>query len=198
MKPGSLQLRQGDVLLVVDVQNDFLPGGALGVSGGDAIIPLLDGCGEKFDHCGLPVIASRDWHPPDHCSFRAQGGPWPAHCVAGTHGAELAATLALPRQSAIVSKGTEREREAYSAFQDTDLAARLRHQHCRRLFIGGLATDYCVRATALDALNAGFEVVVLEDAVRAVDLQAGEGARALAELVARGARLARCEELRVA
>lgn len=197
MKTSPLQLCKGDVLLVVDVQNDFLPGGALGVPGGEAIIPVLDGYGEKFDHCGLPVIASRDWHPTDHCSFREQGGPWPVHCVAGTHGAELAATLALPRHSEIVSKGTQREREAYSAFQDTGLAARLRRRHCRRLFIGGLATDYCVRATALDALAAGFEVVVLEDAVRAVDLQPGDGVRALAEMRARGAQCARLDEVSV-
>ncbi|MFO1402372.1 MAG: nicotinamidase [Steroidobacteraceae bacterium] len=197
MKAGSMQLRQGDVLLVVDVQNDFLPGGALGVPGGDAIIPVLDGYGGKFDHCGLPVIASRDWHPPDHCSFRERGGPWPTHCVAGTHGAELAATLALPRHSEIVSKGTQREHEAYSAFQGTGLAERLRRQHCRRVFIGGLATDYCVRATALDALVAGFEVIVLEDAVRAVDVEPGDGARALGEMVAKGARLARLDEVDV-
>jgi len=197
MRTGSLQLRKGDVLLVVDVQNDFLPGGALGVRGGDAIIPLLDGYGEKFDHCGLPVIASRDWHPPDHCSFRGQGGPWPVHCVAGTHGAELAATLALPRQSEIVSKATRCEHEAYSAFDGTELAERLRALHCRRLFIGGLATDYCVRATALDALAAGIEVVVLVDAIRAVDVNAGDGERALAEIVGRGARLARLDEVQV-
>lgn len=195
MTTGSLRLRKGDVLLVVDVQNDFLPGGALAVPGGDGVIPVLDTCAEKFDRCGLPVIASRDWHPGDHCSFREQGGPWPVHCVAGTHGAELAATLALPRGSALVSKATERDRDAYSAFQGTDLGERLKHLHCRRLFIGGLATDYCVRATALDALAAGLEVIVLEDAVRAVDAHPGDGERALAELASRGARLARLDEV---
>jgi nicotinamidase/pyrazinamidase len=197
MKAGSLQLRKGDVLLIVDVQNDFLPGGALPVPGGDAVIPVLDGYGEKFDHCGLPVLASRDWHPPEHCSFREQGGAWPVHCVAGTHGAELAATLALPRHSVIIDKGTVREREAYSAFQDTGLAERLRRQHCQRLFIGGLATDYCVRATALDALAAGFETILLEDAMRAVELKPGDGARAIAEVVARGGRVARLAEVQV-
>ena len=197
MRTGSLPLRKGDALLIVDVQNDFLPGGALAVPDGDAIIPVLDSYGEKFDHCGLPVIASRDWHPRDHCSFREHGGPWPAHCVAGTHGAELAATLALPRHSMIVSKATQRDHDAYSVFQGTGLAERLRELHCRRLFIGGLATDYCVRATALDALAAGFEVIVLEDAIRAVDVQAGDGARALEELRARGARPARLEDVSV-
>lgn len=197
MKAGSLQLRKGDVLLIVDVQNDFLPGGALAVPDGDAVIPLLDGCGEKFDHCGLPVMASRDWHPPDHCSFEAQGGPWPPHCIAGTQGAELAATLALPRNSEIVSKAATRDRDAYSAFQGTGLARKLKEMHCTRLFIGGLATDYCVRATALDALAEGFEVVLLEDAIRAVDVRPGDGARAIAEVVARGGRVARSSEVTV-
>lgn len=195
MKTGSLQLRKGDVLLVVDVQNDFLPGGALAVANGDAVIPVLNGCSEKFDHCGLPVLASRDWHPPDHCSFKAQGGPWPPHCIAGTHGAELAATLALPRHSEIVSKGRRRNREAYSAFEGTDLARKLKKLHCTRLFIGGLTTDYCVHYTALDALAAGLETIVLEDAIQAVDVQPGDGARAIAEIVARGARLARSSEV---
>jgi len=197
MKAGSLQLRKGDVLLIVDVQNDFLPGGALAVPDGDAVIPVLDGYGEKFDHRGLPVMASRDWHPPDHCSFQAQGGPWPAHCVAGTHGAELAATLALPRGSEIISKGERADRDAYSAFQETGLAGKLKAMHCTRLFIGGLATDYCVRATALDALAEGFEVVLLEDAIRAVELQPGDGARAIAEIAARGGRVARSSEVSV-
>jgi nicotinamidase/pyrazinamidase len=195
MKAGSLQLCKGDVLLIVDVQNDFLPGGALPVPDGAAIIPMLDAYGEKFDHCGLPVMATRDWHPPDHCSFREQGGPWPPHCVAGTHGAELASTLALPRHSEIVSKAKARGRDAYSAFQGTALAHKLKGLHCKRLFIGGLATDYCVRATALDALAEGFETILLEDAIRAVDVQAGDGARAIAEVVARGGRLARLSEV---
>lgn len=197
MKTGSLQLRKGDVLFIVDLQNDLLPGGALPVPDGAAVIPVLDGYGEKFDHCGLPVMATRDWHPPDHCSFKAQGGPWPPHCVAGTHGAELASTLALPRHSEIISKAKARDRDAYSAFEGTGLAHKLNRQHCQRLFIGGLATDYCVRATALGALAEGFEVVLLEDAIRALDVQAGDGARAIAEILARGGRLARLPEVSV-
>jgi len=195
MKAGSLKLRKGDALLIVDVQNDFLPGGALGIAGGDAIVPVLNGYGEKFDHCALPVLASRDWHPPDHCSFQAQGGPWPPHCVAGTHGAELSSHLALPRHSDIISKARESDRDAYSALDGTGLAARLRQLHVGRLFVGGLATDYCVRATVLDALAAGFEVVVLEDAIRAVDARPGDGERAVAEMVAHGARRARLEQV---
>lgn len=180
-------LQPGDALIVVDVQRDFLPGGALGVAGGDEVIPVLSRCAAECDRRGLPVFATRDWHPPDHCSFRAQGGPWPAHCVAGTPGAELAPGLALPARTHVVSKATTREKDAYSGFQDTDLISWLRELGCRRVLIGGLATDYCVRATALDALRAGFRVVVLQDAVRAVEAQPGDGSRALAELRARGA-----------
>jgi nicotinamidase/pyrazinamidase len=184
-----------DALIVVDVQRDFLPGGALGVAGGEEVIPVLNRCAAECDRRGLPVFATQDWHPPDHCSFQAQGGPWPVHCVAGTSGAELAPALALPQRTHIVSKATTREKDAYSAFQDTDLTLRLRQLGCRRVLIGGLATDYCVRATALDALQAGFEVVVLLDAIRPVEASPGDGARALAELRARGADVLAVEEL---
>lgn len=188
-------LHSGDALIVVDVQKDFLPSGALAVLDGDAIIPALNRYAKRFEHNGLPVFATRDWHPPDHCSFRQRGGPWPPHCVAGSPGAELAPALTLPVGTEIISKATLSEVDAYSGFEGTGLAARLRERGCKRLFIGGLATDYCVRATALDALKEGFEVVVLEDAVRPVEVRRGDGARALADLVAQGAHLARLEEV---
>lgn len=177
----------GDALLIVDVQQDFLPGGALAVAAGDQVVAPLNRYAAEFERHGLPVLATRDWHPPDHCSFAARGGPWPPHCVAGTPGAAFATGLRLPAGAEVVSKATEPDADAYSGFQGTDLTARLRARGVRRVLIGGLASDYCVRATALDALAAGFAVVVLGDAVRAVDLQAGDGARALAELTARGA-----------
>jgi nicotinamidase/pyrazinamidase len=189
------QLQPGDALIIVDVQNDFLPGGSLAVAAGDAVIPPLNCWLRAFDHRGLPIFATRDWHPPDHCSFREQGGPWPPHCVAGSPGADFGAALTLPAAAHIVSKATTRERDAYSGFQDTELARELRAGGCARVFIGGLATDYCVRATALDALRAGFRVVVLTDAVRAVDLQSGDGQRALAQLQAQGVQLATTTEL---
>jgi nicotinamidase/pyrazinamidase len=178
-----------DALIVVDVQRDFLPGGALGVPDGQAIVAPLSAWGEALARRGARVYATRDWHPPDHCSFRAQGGPWPPHCIAGTAGAELAATLRLPRDTVIVSKAERRDRDTYSAFEDTDLATRLRAAGVARVWIGGLATDYCVRATVLDARRLGFEVLVLTDAVRAVEVNPGDGARALAEMQAAGARL---------
>jgi len=184
-KPGA-----GDALIIVDVQNDFLPGGALAVPGGDAVVPALNRYVEGFDHRGLPVFATRDWHPRAHCSFRERGGPWPPHCIAGTPGAEIAPGLNLPQGARLISKATRAEADAYSGFQGTDLASQLRQLHCTRVFIGGLATDYCVRASALDALAEGFEVVVLEDAVRAVDVHPGDGRRALEEMLSRGARTA--------
>ncbi|HXQ32323.1 MAG TPA: isochorismatase family protein [Steroidobacteraceae bacterium] len=178
-----------DALIVVDVQRDFLPGGALGVAAGESVIAPLNACSEALARAGARIYATRDWHPPDHCSFQAQGGPWPTHCVAGTAGAEFPATLRLPRGAVVVSKAERRDRDAYSGFDGTDLASQLRAADVTRLWIGGLATDYCVRATVLDARRLGFEVLVLTDAVRAVELNAGDGARALADMQAAGARL---------
>ena len=186
---------RGDVLLVVDVQYDFLPGGALGVKRGDEIIPALNRCLALFSEKKLPVFASRDWHPPDHCSFHAQGGPWPVHCVANTHGAEFSRDLKLPATAAVINKADTREREAYSVFSGTDLDRRLRAAHARRIFIGGLATDYCVLNTAKDAHSLGYEYFVLTDAVRAVDVQPGDGERALEEMRRLGAHLIVSAEL---
>jgi nicotinamidase/pyrazinamidase len=191
----SLRHEVGDALVIVDVQNDFLPGGALAVPDGDAVIRPLNRCAFAFERDGLPIFATRDWHPPDHCSFLAQGGPWPTHCVAGTGGAEFPAMLVLPSNVRVVPKGTRRDSEAYSAFQGTDLADQMEAAKCARVFIGGLATDYCVRATALDARKSGLEVFVLEDAVRAVNIHAGDGERALREMISSGVHLCSTEEL---
>lgn len=182
-----LQLATSDTLLVADVQNDFLPGGALAVRRGDEVIAPLNRIIAEFHRLGLPIYATRDWHPTDHCSFRLQGGPWPPHCIAGLRGAEPPSQLHLPPETRLVPKGIVPHAEAYSGFQATGLAVELRRAGCRRVIIGGVATDYCVRATALDALLAGFEAVVLEDAVRPVDVKKGDGRRALEELRAAGA-----------
>ncbi len=189
MQDKARMLRKHDALIIVDVQNDFLPGGALGVPEGAAVIPALNRCVAAFHKHGLPIFATRDWHPANHCSFRARGGPWPPHCVAGSSGAEFAPTLALPPDACIISKGTGVEADAYSGFDRTELAAQLQVRRCQRVFVGGLATDYCVRATALDAVRAGLETVVLADAVRAVDVHPGDGERALAELRQQGVHL---------
>jgi nicotinamidase/pyrazinamidase len=173
-----------EALLIVDFQNDFSPGGALAVPEGDAIAPrvreLIDS--GRFDL----VVATRDWHPPEHGSFADNGGIWPVHCVAGTPGAELHASL--PRESidVIVDKGTEADTEGYSGFQGTTLGDLLRERGIDRVTVVGLATDYCVRATALDALTAGFEVEVDRAGVRGIDAEPGDVQRALDEVEAAG------------
>ncbi len=182
------QLQRGDVLLVTDIQNDFLPGGSLAVAGGDEVVPVLNRYIDAFVAHGLPVFATRDWHPAGHCSFYAQGGPWPVHCVAGTPGAAFAPTLTLPPDTTLISKATLQDQEAYSSFQGTDLGDRLRAAGIRRLFIGGLTTDYCVLNSVKDARRLGFEVFVLADAIRAVDVQPGDGKRAEEEMASVGAR----------
>jgi nicotinamidase/pyrazinamidase len=181
------QLQAGDVLLVTDIQNDFLSGGSLAVAGGDEVIPVLNRYIGEFVARGLPVFATRDWHPQGHCSFHAQGGPWPVHCVAGTHGAAFAATLALPPDTTVISKATLPDQEAYSSFQGTDLDGRLRAVGIRRVFIGGLTTDYCVLNSVKDASRLGYDVFVLADAIRAVDVQPGDGRRAEEEMARLGA-----------
>ena len=179
----------GDALLVVDVQNDFLPGGALAVPEGDRVISVLNAWIQRFGAAGLPVLATRDWHPAHHCSFAAQGGPWPPHCIAGTAGAGFAPGLVLPADAILISKATQPGEEALSGFAGTELAARLRALGVGRVFVGGLATDYCVRATVLDALAEGLAAVVLVDAVRAVEVHPGDGAGALEAMRQAGAEL---------
>lgn len=182
-----ITLQKDDALLVVDVQQDFLPGGSLAVPQGDAVIVPLNRCLARFSVKRLPVFASRDWHPANHISFREQGGPWPPHCVAGTAGAAFAADLALPPEAIIVSKADTPEEDAYSAFGGTDLDQRLKGAAVSRLFVGGLATDYCVLESVKDALALGFRVYVLKDAVRAVNVEPDDGERALAEMRRLGA-----------
>ena len=182
-----------DALLIVDVQRDFLPGGALAVPEGDQVVPVLASVSGYFSRQRLPVIASRDWHPPDHCSFQAQGGPWPPHCVAGTPGAELDPGLRLPPDTLIVDKAGTSDKDAYSAFEGTELDHRLKRQGVRRLFIGGLVTEYCVLNTAADAIKNGYEVVLINDAIRAIDR--AEGRRAIDTLRASSATVIESGEL---
>jgi nicotinamidase/pyrazinamidase len=177
----------GDALLVVDVQNDFLPGGALAVPDGDAVVPVLNRYIQAFADHDLPVFLSRDWHPENHCSFKEQGGPWPPHCVAGSPGAAFASDLVYPTGSTVVDKAQTPEREAYSDFDETDLARDLRERGVERVFVGGLATDYCVLYTVKDALSHGFEVFLLMDAIRAVNVEPGDGERAIEEMQDLGA-----------
>ena len=188
-------LQPGDALLVTDVQNDFLSGGSLAVTDGDEVVPVLNRYIDIFVTRNLSVFATRDWHPAHHCSFRAQGGPWPPHCIAGTHGAEFAAALRLPLSAVIISKATTPEHDAYSSFLRTDMDRQLRDAGIRRIFIGGLTTDYCVLNTTRDALQLGYQVFVLIDAIRAVDVHPGDGQRAVEEMIALGAKCISLQKL---
>jgi len=190
-----VSLRPSDALIVVDLQNDFLPGGSLAVPSGDEVIPKLNRYIRAFVERDLPIYATRDWHPPNHCSFKAQGGPWPPHCIAGTPGANFADTLALPRDATIISKAQSRQADAYSGFQGTDLGDRLRRAGIARVFVGGLATDYCVLNTVKDARTQGFDVMLLVDAIRAVNVNPGDAEAAEAEMRQRGARPLRIEQV---
>jgi len=184
-----------DALIVVDVQNDFLPGGSLAVPDGDAVVPVLNHYLATFAGKGLPIYATRDWHPANHCSFKAQGGPWPPHCVASTRGAQFAPTLQLPTAITIISKATTAGQDAYSGFEGTDLDARLRADTTRRVFVGGLATDYCVLNTVRDACKLGYEVILLTDAIRAVNVSPDDGRKAEAEMRFLGAHAATLAEI---
>lgn len=190
-----VKVGKGDALVVVDVQRDFLPGGALPVPRGDEVVPVLNRYIELFTGKGLPVVFTRDWHPADHVSFKGRGGHWPPHCVQGTPGAEFAPGLTVPEGAIIVSKATSRDKEAYSGFDGTDLHEKLQEFGIKRIFVGGLATDYCVKATVLDGLKLGYEVYLLSDAVRGVDVNPGDSDRAIEEMASAGAVAIRFEEL---
>ncbi|HWT06337.1 MAG TPA: isochorismatase family protein [Xanthomonadales bacterium] len=188
---AAYEIRPDDALVVVDVQHDFLPGGALGVADGERIFDPIDALAPRFAR----VYATRDWHPENHSSYEQYGGPWPVHCVAGTHGAAFDARLPLDDVDVVIDKGTDRETDGYSGFAATTLDRDLREHDVRRVFVCGLATDYCVKATALDAKAAGFDVVVLEDASAAVNVAAGDEERALDELRAAGVAVAQSADV---
>ncbi len=182
-----IAIHPDDALLVADIQNDFLPGGALGVPGGDEVITVLLRYIEKFESKGNLIIVTRDWHPPNHCSFKQHGGIWPVHCVAGSWGADHPDHFRVPSAALHIDKATDPDREAYSAFHGTTLDTELKQAGVRRLFVGGLATDYCVLNTVRDARSHGYDVCVLSDGIRAVNLHPEDGARAVEEMVQQGA-----------
>jgi nicotinamidase/pyrazinamidase len=192
----TIHLTRNDALIIVDVQNDFLPGGSLAVADGDKVVPVLNSYIDLFVRAGQPIYATRDWHPANHCSFAPYGGIWPPHCIGNSKGAEFAPALALPAGTVIVSKATTPEMDAYSGFESTDLDAQLRAQHIERVFVGGLATDYCVLNTVKDALAQGFEVVLLLDAIRAVDVRPGDGETAIDQMIERGAKPLRVSSIK--
>lgn len=181
-----------DALVIVDTQNDFCPGGALPVAEGDQIVPILNRYIERFREKGLPIIATRDWHPEKTTHFNTYGGPWPPHCIQGSKGAQFHPDLELPSDTVIVSAGMGSDEDGYSGFLGRDdngvkLADLLRQRGIERIFVGGLATDYCVKHTVLDGLKEGLKVILLEEAIRGVNLKPGDSARAVEEMVRAGA-----------
>jgi nicotinamidase/pyrazinamidase len=176
---------RSDALIIVDVQNDFCPGGALAVPQGDEVIPTVN----RLLKQRWLSVATMDWHPAEHCSFEPHGGPWPPHCVQGTTGAELHPELDADNIQLTVTKASHHDKDAYSGFDGTELASILREKGIARVVVCGIATDYCVKATAHEALKEGFEVVVLEDAVRGVEVNPGDSQRALEELRKAGAQV---------
>ena len=184
-------------LVIVDLQNDFCPGGSLAVPGGDKIVPVVNRLIDSFTRAGLPIFATRDWHPKDHCSFKDQGGPWPPHCVQDTTGGEFHPQLRLPQDVSIISKATSREKDAYSGFDGTDLSSRLRGENVNIIIVCGLATDYCVKATVLDGRMEGHGVSVMEDAIRGVNLKPDDSEKAVDEMQISGATVIPEKELRL-
>ena len=191
----KIKITPGDALIIVDVQNDFLPGGSLAVKHGEEVVPQLNRYIALFQAKGLPIFATRDWHPANHCSFQAQGGMWPPHCIAGTPGAAFSAQLDLPPDARIISKATTPDKDAYSGFEGTELESLLSTAGVQRLFVGGLATDYCVLNTVKDARLHNYPTCLLEDAVRAVNLHPEDQRQALEEMARLGAELTGIEAL---
>jgi nicotinamidase/pyrazinamidase len=179
---------RGDALILIDVQNDFLPGGSLAVPDGDQIIPELNTVIQLFKQKKLPIFATRDWHPENHCSFKRNGGIWPVHCVAGTSGAAFPEALNLSDEIAIISKAQDPRTEAYSGLDNTDLNKRLKILNIKRVWVGGLATDYCVINTVRDLISEGYLVNLLIDAIRAVNINPEDGQKSEQEMIDLGAR----------
>ncbi|HEU20312.1 MAG TPA: isochorismatase family protein [Deltaproteobacteria bacterium] len=197
-----VSLKKGDALVIVDLQNDFVPGGKLAVPQGDHVIRPVNNAIRIFRGGRLPIFLTRDWHPVNHSSFEDQGGPWPPHCVQDTQGAAFASGLAVPEDAIIITKGVRTEPDEYSGFQGTDadgnsLDERLKQLNVTRIFIGGLATDYCVLNTVLDGLMRGYETYVLTDAIRAVNVKPDDGEKAMERMVQHGAEPTTTESLGV-
>ena len=189
-KTLDLNIDSKDALIIADIQKDFLPKGALPVKEADEIIPVLNEYAKIFKKAEAHVIATRDWHPPKHISFIAQGGRWPPHCVKDTEGAKFSPDLKLPEGTPIISKATDSSKEAYSVFDETGLDKQLKDQGVKRVFIGGVATDYCVLNSTMDARKMGFDVVVLVDATRGINANPDDVEKALETMKRKGALIA--------
>lgn len=194
-------MKTASALLIIDVQNDFCPGGSLPVHEGDRIVPVLNRYIELFRRWKLPIFASRDWHPAITSHFRDFGGIWPAHCVQVSEGARFHRDLVLPDETIVISKGLDPNRDDYSAFQATTesgmpFPAKIEAMAINKLYVGGLATDYCVKASVLDGLRSGLEMILLEDAIRGVNLTPADSAKAIDEMVRAGAVLMNFSKMR--
>ncbi|MEM2759519.1 MAG: nicotinamidase [Nitrososphaerales archaeon] len=187
----TIKLDSSCALLIIDMQNDFMPTGSLPVPDSDKIVPILNKYIDLFTSAKLHIFASRDWHPPNHISFKQRGGIWPMHCVKDTMGAEFHSELRIPRSARIISKGYESDDDSYSCFERTDLAKKLEQSKVKCLLVAGVATDYCVKYTVLDALGLGYDVVVLEDAVKGIK----NNDDALKEMQAKGVKIARIDDI---
>jgi nicotinamidase/pyrazinamidase len=184
----ELTISEKDALIITDIQNDFLPNGALPIENGDQIIPLINEYAKMFKQSDAQIIASRDWHPEKHISFKAQGGPWPPHCIQDTEGAKFSPDLKLPEGTMVVSKATDPMAEAYSVFDGTGLNEKLKAKGITRIFIGGLATDYCVLNSVLDAIKMNFDSFVLVDATYGINAKPGDVEKALETISKNGAK----------
>jgi nicotinamidase/pyrazinamidase len=196
LEEATLKFSDTDALIIVDVQNDFCPGGSLAVKGGDRVASTLSELAAHFKAMGGRLFATQDWHPERHSSFKERGGPWPPHCVQGSKGAEFHPDLKLPVGTSVVRKGSDPQVDAYSGFLDSNLEERLRRVGVKRLFVGGLATDYCVLNTVLDARALGFETFVITDAVAAVNVSPGDGEKALQKMKDNGAKTVTVAEMK--
>jgi nicotinamidase/pyrazinamidase len=183
----DLTIGNNDALIIVDVQNDFVPGGALPVPAGDQVVPVLNEYIKLFKKVDAEVFATRDWHPPNHISFKAYGGTWPPHCIQESEGAKFHPDLKLPDDTTVISKAMNPSKESYSGFDDTELADKLKTRGIRKVFVGGLATDYCVKNTVLDAIKLGFKTVLLLDAVQGINVKPGDAEKAIDEMTLNGA-----------
>jgi nicotinamidase-related amidase len=182
----EIKLSKNEALIIVDVQRDFCPGGVLPVPEGDQVVPVLNEHIKLFKKANARIFATRDWHPPNHISFKMYGGPWPPHCIQQSEGAKFHPSLKLPDDTSIISKAMDPAKESYSGFDGTTLAEELKKEGVARVFVGGLATDYCVKQTVLDAIALGFETVLLLDATRGINAKPRDVEQAIDEMTAKG------------
>ncbi len=192
----GFRINTDDALIIVDVQRDFCPRGALPVPEGDEVIPPLNKYIDKFKKIGARIYATRDWHPSNHISFKEYGGLWPSHCIQESRGAEFHPNLKLPKRARIISKASNPLRESYSGFDGTELEEELKREGVKRVFIGGLATDYCVKNTVLDALKLGFETVLLTDAIQGINARPEDSNIAIEEMVMKRAEEATLSDIK--